>query len=84
MAMVRPVLIDDEAKKIHIPVALFASFIILVIELSCLGSAKAFINRANGLLLVLLFIAYFAYPIFKEIKDIKQAYKEAKKNDNNK
>lgn len=49
MAVIRPILIDDEAKNIHIPVALFAAFIILAMELSCFGSARAFINRADGI-----------------------------------
>ncbi len=80
MAIIRPVLIDDEAKKIHIPVAFFAVFVILVIELSNLGSARAFIDRWDGILLVILFLVYFTYPIFTEIKDIRQAYKEAKNN----
>lgn len=78
MAIIRPVFIDEEAKKIHIPVAVFAVFVILVIELSNLGSASAFIDRWDGILLVVLFIVYFTYPIFTEIKDIRQAYKEAK------
>lgn len=84
MAIIRPVFIDEEAKKIHIPVAVFAVFVILVIELSNLGSASAFIDRWDGILLVVLFIVYFTYPIFTEIKDIRQAYKEAKNNGNTK
>ncbi len=84
MAVIRPVLIDDEAKKIHIPIALFAAFIILVIELCSFGSDIAYINRAEGIWLVMLFIAYFTYPIFNEIEDIRQAYKESKANDEGK
>ena len=84
MAIIRPILIDDEAKKIHIPVALFAAFIILIIEISCFGSDGTFINRVNGIWLVILFIIYFTYPILTEIKDIRQSYKEAKGSDNSK
>lgn len=82
MAIIRPVLIDDEAKKIHIPIALFAAIVILIIELSCLGSARAFIDRSDGILLLVLFAVYFTYPIFTEIKDIVESYKEAKNSKN--
>ena len=80
MAIIRPVLIDNEVQKIHIPVSLFAAIVILIIELSSFGSSHAFIDRADGIFLVILFVVYFTYPIFREIKDIKQAYKEAKNN----
>lgn len=82
MTIISPVSIDEEAKKIHIPVSLFAAIVILIMEISDFWSAKAFIDRADGILLVILFIIYFAYPIFTEIKDIKKAYQEAKSNKN--
>ena len=84
MAVIRPILIDDEAKKIHIPVALLAAIIILIIEMSHISSSPSFIDRTDGILLVIFFLIYFTYPIFKEIKDIKQAYRENKNDESKK
>lgn len=84
MAIIHPVLIDEEAKKIHIPVALLSAIVILIIELCNFGSARAFIDRIDGILLVILFVAYFVFPIFTEIKDIKKAFKENKNNEESK
>lgn len=84
MAVIRPILIDDEAKKIHIPVALLAAIIVLIIEISHISSSPSFIDRTDGIILVTFFLIYFTYPILKEIKDIKQAYRENKNNKNKK
>ena len=84
MAIIRPVVIDDEAKKLHIPIALFAAIVILIMELSSLSSSSAFIDRIDGILLLILFAVYFTYPIFKEIKDIAKSYKEDKISGNSK
>ena len=84
MAVIRPILIDDEAKKIHIPVALLAAIIILIIEISHISSSPSFIDRTDGIILVIFFLIYFTYPIFKEIKDIKQSYIENKNDESKK
>ena len=84
MAIIRPVVIDDEAKKLHIPIALFAAIVILIMELSSLSSSSAFIDRIDGILLLILFAVYFTYPIFTEIKDIAKSYKEDKISGNSK
>ena len=84
MAIIHPILIDEEAKKIHIPVSLLSAIVILILELCNLGSARAFIDRIDGILLVILFITYFSFPIFTEIKDIKQAFKENTNNEESK
>ena len=84
MAIIRPVVIDDEAKKLHIPIALFAAIVILIMELSSLSSSSAFIDRIDGILLLILFAVYFTYPIFTEIKDIAKSYKEDKISENSK
>ena len=78
MAVIRPILIDAEAKKIHIPMALFAAIVILIMEVINLGSNHSFINQIDGTILVIFFLIYFIYPIFKEIRDIKRAYRENK------
>ena len=84
MALIRPLVIDNEAKKIHIPIALFAAIVILIMELSSLSSSSAFIDRTDGILLLILFAVYFTYPIFTEIKDIAKSYKEDKISGNSK
>ena len=84
MALIRPLVIDNEAKKIHIPIALFAAIVILIMELSSLSSSSAFIDRIDGILLLILFAVYFTYPIFTEIKDIAKSYKEDKISGNSK
>ena len=76
MAIIRPVLIDEDAKKIHIPIAFLSVLVILFIEISHISSNPSFIGRVDGIILVILFLAYFTYPIFSEIKDIRKAYKE--------
>lgn len=84
MALIRPLVIDNEAKKIHIPIALFAAIVILIMELSSLSSSSAFIDRIDGISLLILFAVYFTYPIFTEIKDIAKSYKEDKISGNSK
>lgn len=84
MALIRPLVIDNEAKKIHIPIALFAAIVILIMELSSLSSSSAFFDRIDGILLLILFAVYFTYPIFTEIKDIAKSYKEDKISGNSK
>lgn len=82
ISIIRPVLIDDEARKVHIPIALFSAIIIIVMSLGFLGGTKNFINTSCGLLLLILFAVYFTYPIFIEIKDIIKSYKCAKNGNN--
>ena len=84
IAVIRPILIDAEAKKIHIPVALLAAVIILIMEMTNFGSNLSFISRMDGIILVTFFLIYFTYPIFKEIKDIKQVYIENKNDESKK
>ena len=82
MAIIRPILIDNEAKKIHIPIALLSTLIILFIEISNISSTPSFIGRIDGIILLILFFIYFTYPIVSEIKDIRKAYKENKNKGN--
>ena len=84
MAIIRPILIDNEAKKIHIPIALLSTLIILFIEISNISSTPSFIGRIDGIILLILFFIYFTYPIVSEIKDIRKAYKENKDEGNTK
>ena len=80
MSVIRPVKIDGEAVKIHIPMAFISAIIILCLSLG-IFSTPNMIDRKDGIILIIMFILYFSYPIFKEIKDIKKAYKENLKSD---
>lgn len=82
MAIIRPILIDNEAKKIHIPIAFLSALVILFIEISHISSTPSFIGRIDGIILLILFFIYFTYPIVSEIKDIRKAYKENKNKGN--
>ena len=82
MAIICLIFIEKVAKKIHIPMALFATLVILFLELSHLGSNSFSLGRVDGIILIILFLIYFSYPIFAEIKNIKKAYIENKTNPN--
>ena len=79
MAIMRPVKIDKDAKKIHLPIAIISTLVILF-----LSFFFNTINRTIGIILIILFFAYFSYPILTEIEDIIKAYKENKENKNTK
>ena len=84
MAIIRPIFIDEDAKKIHVPIAFLSALVILFIEISHISGNPSFIGRVDGIILVILFLAYFTYPIFSEIKDIRKAYKENKNEESTK
>ena len=69
-AVISPIKIDKDTIKLHIPIALFSTIIILLMGLGILGNNTSFINRNEGIFLVLLFVIYFSYPIIKEFEDI--------------
>lgn len=75
MCVIRPIEIEKEAVKIHIPMAFISAVIILCLSLG-IFSTPNLLDRYDGIILIILFILYFSYPIFTEIKDIKKAYKE--------
>ena len=75
MCVIRPIEIEKEAVKIHIPMAFISAVIILCLSLG-IFSTPNLLDRYDGIILIILSILYFSYPIFTEIKDIKKAYKE--------
>ena len=83
-ALIYPVKINKETKTIHIPVAILSALVLLLMEVSNLISQSTFLNRTDGIILVIFFSIYFLYPIVIEIKDIIQAYKEKKSQKNGK
>lgn len=78
MAVLRPVEIGQDAKKIHIPILFLSTLILIAMQIGIFGSHANVIDRIDGIILIVLFILYFSYPILTEIKDIKKAYKENK------
>ena len=78
MGLVHPVKMEEDVKKVHLPVTLFATFLLFFMEIININSDSRFLNRTDGIILVVLFLLYFSYPIFKEIKDIVKSYKENK------
>lgn len=78
-AFLRPIVIDNETRLIHLPVLLFSTLVVLSLGLGILGSPNNMINRTDGIILVVLYILYFIYPIIIEIKDIKNSVEENKK-----
>ncbi len=80
MAVISPIKIDKDTRIFHIPIALLSTVIILLMGLGILGNNTAFINRNEGIFLVLLFIIYFAYPIVKEFEGILISIKNNSKN----
>ena len=80
MCVIRPVEIDKEAVKVHIPMAFISAVTILCLSLGIFSTPNV-IDRRDGIILTIMFVLYFSYPIFAEIKDIKKAYKENLKSD---
>lgn len=80
LATIRPVKLDKETRKIHIPVALFSSLMILFLGLGIVNKVPNTINSGHGIFLVTLYFLYFLYPITQEINDAAKRIKENKKN----
>ena len=80
MCVIKPVEIDKEAVKVHIPMVFISAVIILCLSLGIFSTPNV-IDRRDGIILTIMFVLYFSYPIFAEIKDIKKAYKENLKSD---
>lgn len=78
MAVLRPVEIGKDAKKIHIPILLLSTLILFIMQIGIFGGGVNVLDRIAGIILIILFILYFSYPILTEIKDIKKAYKDNK------
>ena len=78
VAVLRPVKIDQETKRIHVPVSLLSTVAILGMGVGTWGSQKGVISRTDGIILVLLYFLYFLYPIVVGIKDISNSIKENK------
>ena len=78
MSLISPVRINKDTKFVHIPVAFFSTIILLIMEVLNWNSIRSYLDRIDGIILVLLFVLYFSYPIIIEIKDIIDTYKQNK------
>lgn len=79
IALLNPVKIDKETKRIHLPVALFSTLVVLGLGVGILGSQNNVISKTDGVILVVFYLMYFIYPIIIEIRDIKKSIEENKK-----
>ena len=76
ISVIKPVKIDTEAKKIHIPVLFIVTCVIAFMGLGIARKNQSIIDRKSGILFIVLFIMYLLYPIIAEIKDITKKFKE--------
>ena len=70
ITIVKPVIIDKETRRIHLPAAIISTLLLLIMANGLLGTAKSVISRTEGFILLACGIAYFSYPIYIEIKNI--------------
>ena len=68
MAILKPIKVDKDAKKIHIPISFLATLLVLIMGLGILYGEVGVINRVDGIILTILSVIYFIYPIIIEIK----------------
>lgn len=77
MGLIKPIYIQKETKKIHIPIAFVSTIILLIISIL---KEDGIMNSFLGVILVILFIAYMVYPILLDRKKIIEEYKKEKEN----
>lgn len=80
MAVLRPIKVEKEAKRVHIPVSFFVTLLVLLMGIGVFYGEKGIINKVDGIILIILSIIYFIYPIITEIRDIVETYKKEKDN----
>lgn len=78
-AALRPIEIDKDVRRVHLPVAFFSTIAVLLMGIGVLGSQEDVINREDGKNLVMLYGVYFLYPILIELKDIIVSIREERK-----
>lgn len=70
VSMIKPIKFDKDIVKIHLPISIFATAIVILICNGFITNVKFGISRLEGIVLILLFIVYFSFPIIIEVKDI--------------
>ena len=74
----RPVQIDKDTRRIHLPAAIVSTVMLLVMANGIFGIGEFVISRVEGFILLAFGIAYFSYPIYIEVKDIIKTNKKEK------
>lgn len=78
ISIIKPIKIDKETKKIHLPMAICASIILFIMSFSILSEKTNIISSKEGIILIFVCILYLLYPIKIEIKDILETYRKKK------
>ena len=73
IAICRPVIMDKETRRIHLPAAIISTIMLMVMANITSGFH---ISRIEGIILLVFGISYFSYPIYTEVKDIIKARKD--------
>lgn len=82
ISLIRPVEIESETKRIHIPAAILSTILIIIIGNGLLGTGKFIITKIEGFILLGLSIIYFSLPIVTAIKDIRKTQSKEKTESN--
>ncbi len=76
ISVIKPVKIEKDIKRIHLPIAVFATVFVLILGNLSIGSGKFVLSTYEGIILLVLFAIYFSYPIIIAIKDILKSSNE--------
>lgn len=82
ISLIRPVEIESETKRIHIPAAIISTILVMIIGNGLLGTGKFIITKIEGFILLGLSIIYFSLPIVTAIKDIRKTQSKEKTESN--
>ena len=82
ISLIRPVEIENETKRIHIPAAIISTILVMIIGNGLLGTGKFIITKIEGFILLGLSIIYFSLPIVTAIKDIRKTQSKVKTESN--
>lgn len=82
ISLIRPVEIENETKRIHIPAAIISTILVMIIGNGLLGTGKFIITKIEGFILLGLSIIYFSLPIVTAIKDIRKTQSKEKTESN--
>lgn len=74
MAIIRPIDVQGETKKFHIPIAFVSTLVILGVSTGILTGQSNIIGFKAGIFLIVLFILYIVYPIILDRKKIVEEY----------
>ena len=79
ISLIRPVEIEKDTRKIHIPISILSTILVIAIGNGWFGTGRFVVTRIEGLMLLALAIIYFGWPVTVAIKDIIITQKEEKR-----